>query len=223
MLNNWLRPANRRETIRDRGLIDCGAPDRTGARYAMRFLTLATCLVLFLPRLAAARDEPSRLAPIPLLRTVDESRSVELADANTATVKLVGVEERRELVGTALREAKVGVEVNGEDAAPFPGTRPLTGDRDLSRAMLDGLHRFAEHQDRRVGRGSSEALESRHLARGRPTRNPIEPNRESFRRIIGVVDPRLPAAMERFGDDDRPAPGGRERRLSGLPGPLAGP
>ena len=33
----------------------------------------------------------------------------------------------------------------------------------------------------------------------------IQANRESFRKIIGVVDPRLPVTMERFGDDDAPA------------------
>src|SRR5262249_28498440 len=33
----------------------------------------------------------------------------------------------------------------------------------------------------------------------------IQPNRETFRAILGVVDRRLPAWMERFGDDENPA------------------
>ena len=33
----------------------------------------------------------------------------------------------------------------------------------------------------------------------------VEPNREHFRKCIGVVDPRLPVAMERYGDDANPA------------------
>src|SRR5206468_9702572 len=33
----------------------------------------------------------------------------------------------------------------------------------------------------------------------------IQPNRARFQTIIGAVDPRLPARMERFGDDAHPA------------------
>ena len=33
----------------------------------------------------------------------------------------------------------------------------------------------------------------------------VEPNRQRFTKIIGVVDPRVPVKMERFGDDDNPA------------------
>src|SRR5206468_1363147 len=33
----------------------------------------------------------------------------------------------------------------------------------------------------------------------------VEPNRARFQTIIGAVDPRLPARMERFGDDVHPA------------------
>src|SRR5206468_1826842 len=33
----------------------------------------------------------------------------------------------------------------------------------------------------------------------------IEPNREHFKTIIGAVDPRMPARMERFGDDSSQA------------------
>src|SRR4029434_4568288 len=33
----------------------------------------------------------------------------------------------------------------------------------------------------------------------------VQPNRARFQTIIGVVDPRLPARMERFGDDAYPA------------------
>ena len=60
-------------------------------------------------------------------------------------------------------------------------------------------------QDRRVGRGAGEALEARPVVRGRPTRNRSRPTASRSAKIIGVVDPRLPATMERFGDDDGPA------------------
>lgn len=86
----------------------------------------------------------------------------------------------------------------------LPGTRPLTGDGDLSRAMLDGLHRFA---DRRIDAsvGTRAKLWNRDASSREAYEKSIAGNRASFRRIIGVVDPRLPAAMERFGGDDDPA------------------
>jgi dienelactone hydrolase len=86
----------------------------------------------------------------------------------------------------------------------LPGTRPLNGDGDLSRAMLDGLHRFA---DRRID-ASVEArakLWDRDPSSRVAYEKSVERNRASFRRIIGVVDSRLPAGMERFGGDDDPA------------------
>ncbi|QDV39117.1 hypothetical protein [Tautonia plasticadhaerens] len=67
-----------------------------------------------------------------------------------------------------------------------------------------GVDRFAE---RKID--ASVAGRAKHW-----TRDPSSPgaygqsiraNRKSFRRIIGVVDPRRPATMERLGDDDRPA------------------
>ena len=85
----------------------------------------------------------------------------------------------------------------------LPGTRPLTEVRDRSRAMLDGLQRFA---DRRIDAsvGARAKLWDRAPSSRAAYEKSIERNRASFRRIIGVVDPRLPAVMERFGDDDNP-------------------
>ena len=69
---------------------------------------------------------------------------------------------------------------------------------------MDGAHRFVE---RKIG----ESIEKRqrHWKRDFSSRQAyeasVEPNRQRFKKIIGVVDPRLPARMERFGDDDNPA------------------
>jgi dienelactone hydrolase len=89
-------------------------------------------------------------------------------------------------------------------AETLPGSRPLTEEGDFSKAMLDGAHRFAE-------RKIDASVETRARLWNRDTRSPaayeksVTANRESFKRILGVVDPRLPAAMERFGDDAAPA------------------
>ena len=51
-------------------------------------------------------------------RTIDldlgESREVELSDGAKARVKLLGVEETRDSLRAAIREARVQVEVNGQ-------------------------------------------------------------------------------------------------------------
>jgi dienelactone hydrolase len=87
---------------------------------------------------------------------------------------------------------------------PLAGTTALTWEGDLSERMMDGAHSYVE---RKIG----EAIQMRpkHWRRDVSSRQAyeasVEPNRERFMRIIGVVDPRLPARMERFGDDSNPA------------------
>ncbi|HEY2158121.1 MAG TPA: dienelactone hydrolase family protein, partial [Isosphaeraceae bacterium] len=91
-----------------------------------------------------------------------------------------------------------------DPAERLPATRPLSGDGDLSRAMLDGLHRFAERRiDASVG--ARVKLWDRDTSSRSAYEKSVGRNRASFRRIIGAVDPRLPARMERFGGDDDPA------------------
>src|SRR5262249_48413611 len=61
---------------------------------------------------------PSRPVRTPVLRTLDlavgETRSVVLSNGKTAAVKLVAVDERRDPIRDAVREAKVTVEIDGK-------------------------------------------------------------------------------------------------------------
>jgi dienelactone hydrolase len=105
------------------------------------------------------------------------------------------------LYGFALLFACVSALADPADT--LPGSRPLTETGDLSKAMLDGAHRFAEHKiDASVD--TRAKLWSRDTSSGDAYEKSVQTNRDSFKRIIGVTDPRLPAAMERFGDDDAP-------------------
>ena len=69
---------------------------------------------------------------------------------------------------------------------------------------MDGAHVFVE-------RKIAESVEKRAAFWTRDFSSPeayaksVEPNRTRFKTIIGVVDARLPAAMERYGDDTHPA------------------
>ena len=75
---------------------------------------------------------------------------------------------------------------------------------DLSTRLMDGAHQFverviAESEGKRAAHWQRDFSSHEAYARS------IQPNRERFRAIIGAVDPRLPAQMERYGDDRAPA------------------
>jgi hypothetical protein len=78
------------------------------------WIILAACVILFATRLHAADSVPARPA---LLRAVDldlnETQEVDLADGTPATVKLIRVDETRDAMRDAVRQAHVQVELNG--------------------------------------------------------------------------------------------------------------
>ena len=106
------------------------------------------------------------------------------------------------------------VAVGAEPVISLPGTRPMASStepsstepssEELSEELLAAAHAFIERKidasvDRRARHwnrdpSSPEAYEKS-----------IEPNRQRLMKCIGVVDPRLPVVMERFGDDDNPS------------------
>jgi dienelactone hydrolase len=108
------------------------------------------------------------------------------------------------LGGFTLLFACVSASALADAPETLPNTAPLSEHADRSKAMLDGLHRFAE-------RKIDDSLQTRKKLWNRDTSSPdayersVRGNRESFLKKIGVVDARLPTAMERFGDDDAPA------------------
>jgi len=95
--------------------------------------------------------------------------------------------------------------VAAEPLETFPQTKPLDWEEsDLSARLMDGAHRFIERQ-------IAESVSQRSRFWARDFSSPaayassVEPNRARFQTNIGAVDPRLPARMERFGDDAHPA------------------
>ena len=69
---------------------------------------------------------------------------------------------------------------------------------------MDGAHRFVE---RKIDQSMQTRAQywNRDLFTRSLYEKSVDPNRQRFTRIIGVVDPRVPVTMERFGDDDNPA------------------
>lgn len=114
---------------------------------------------------------------------------------------------RRWLTVFAARSARIVAVMSMATAAAdvLPGTAPLAWpEADLSSRLMDGAHRYVE---RKIGEseGRRAAFWARDFSSAAAYERSVTPNRERFRTIIGVVDTRAPAAMERYGDDVRPA------------------
>ncbi len=80
-------------------------------------------------------------------------------------------------------------------AQPLPGTKPLAMQGDLAKQMVEGIDRY-------LTRATAASVEKR-KAYWKPdftslaaAEKSVSANRERFRRIIGVIDPRLPVRME---------------------------
>ncbi len=90
-------------------------------------------------------------------------------------------------------------------ADSLPGTQVLDwAETDLSQRLMDGAHRFVERKIADAGKERAKLWKydfSSPLAYVAS----VEENRNVLRTILGVVDPRLPAGMERFGDELNPA------------------
>ena len=113
---------------------------------AIRRLALAALVVEVLGQRIATADEP--VPRQPLFRVADlnvgESQDVELSNGKRATIKLLGVEETRDKLRSALRLARVTVEVNGVVARIESGNYrlPMTvGDVQIDCPATQGLYR----------------------------------------------------------------------------------
>src|SRR5207253_9829491 len=76
-------------------------------------------------------------------------------------------------------------------AEPLPGTQPLTRPGDLAAQMVTGIDAYLTHQ-------LADSVEARwafwkpDYSSGEAYARSVEPNRERLRRILGIVDRRLP-------------------------------
>jgi dienelactone hydrolase len=69
-----------------------------------------------------------------------------------------------------------------KSAEPLPDTKPLAETGDLARKMVDGLHAYLD----------------REIAASAAKRDTVTPSRDHLRKILGVVDQRVPPRMERI-------------------------
>src|SRR5438105_4646431 len=78
-----------------------------------------------------------------------------------------------------------------QEAAPLPGTRPLTEKGDFSDRMLAGIEKLLLRETDASVEGRRK-LWKRDFSSRAAYEKSVAPNRERFRRLIGAVDPRLP-------------------------------
>ena len=90
-----------------------------------------------------------------------------------------------------------------DSADQIPNTEPLGISGDLADRMMEGLHKFT---DRKI----AAAIEKRELLWNRDTSSvaayekSITPNRQRLLKLIGAVDTRVPAHLERIAEYDKP-------------------
>ncbi len=91
------------------------------------------------------------------------------------------------------------------NAATLPGTAPLDWpEEDLSGRLMDGAHRLVE---RKIAEAPAQRAKfwAPDFSSDTAYTTSLKTNRARLRAIVGVVDPRKPAAMERYGDEGNPA------------------
>jgi dienelactone hydrolase len=103
---------------------------------------------------------------------------------------------------TALLLVLAALQGAGGDA--LPGTARLEESGDLADLMMKGLHRWVE---RKIGESVDGRARfwKRDASSAEAYEKSVAENRGRFRKIIGVVDPRVTSRLERFGDDVNPA------------------
>src|SRR5438034_4199446 len=89
-------------------------------------------------------------------------------------------------------------------AEPLPGTKPLTRDGDLAAQMVAGIDKYLM----RELAGSVEkrkAYWKPDYSSAKAYQQSVRPNRERLKKIIGIVDERLPPKLEFVGGPGEPA------------------
>jgi len=101
-----------------------------------------------------------------------------------------------------------GIETFGlSDLVPLQGTLPLNWSEDgagLSARMVDGIHSYLQRITEESVKTRRRKWKTDHSSSEAYIES-VELNRERLRKIIGIVDDRLPVDLERFGTDAVPA------------------
>ncbi|MGA3323988.1 MAG: dienelactone hydrolase family protein [Terriglobia bacterium] len=84
-----------------------------------------------------------------------------------------------------------GVTAPPPSLTPLPGTEPLTARDDLAAQMVEGLHRYLLQQTNASAESRASRWKRDYSSQAAYEAS-VEPNRERFRQIIGLIDNRVP-------------------------------
>ncbi len=79
---------------------------------------------------------------------------------------------------------------------PLPGTKLLEGKDDFAKVMVDGIHRYLDKATEQAAKDRAK-LWNADLASPAAFDKSVAPNRERFRKMIGVIDARVPVVMSK--------------------------
>jgi dienelactone hydrolase len=88
-------------------------------------------------------------------------------------------------------------------AEPLPNTKPLTEEGNLSAKMVEGMHKYL---DREIAASAKTRDGLWQLDKSSPGAyaKSVAPHRESFKKMLGLVDARVPAQMDRVSEVGKP-------------------
>ena len=82
-------------------------------------------------------------------------------------------------------------------AQALPGTKLLEGKSDFARVMVEGIDRYLTKQTELAAKGRAKSWQP-NFSTVDAFNKSVQPNRERFRKIIGVIDQRMPVTMAKI-------------------------
>src|SRR5438067_1296263 len=89
-------------------------------------------------------------------------------------------------------------------AQALPGTKLLETKDDLAKVMVDGIHRYLDKQTELAAKTRAKYWKADFSSPAAFDKS-VQPNRARFRKMIGVIDERLPVAMEKVSTVEHPS------------------
>ncbi len=86
----------------------------------------------------------------------------------------------------------------------LPGTKLLETKEDLAKVMVDGIHRYLDKQTELAAKERFKYWKPDFSTPAAFDKS-VQPNRARFRKMIGVIDERLPVAMEKVSTVEHPS------------------
>src|SRR4051794_30115625 len=89
-------------------------------------------------------------------------------------------------------------------AQALPRTKLLDGKEDFARVMVDGIDRYLTRETQAVASQRARFWKP-DFSSAQAFDKSVQPNRDRLRKIIGVIDERLPVTMQKLATTEQPS------------------